>query len=43
MASIFGQYVTVRLAAPLGDRVILDAAAGSPAPYPFQPAPATTK
>jgi hypothetical protein len=38
-----GQDVTVRLAAPLGDRVILDAATGSPAPYPFDPAPATTK
>jgi hypothetical protein len=38
-----GQGVTVRLAAPLGDRVILDAATGSPAPYPFDPAPGTTK
>lgn len=38
-----GQYVTVHLAAPLGDRVILDAATGSPAPYPFNPAPAATK
>jgi hypothetical protein len=43
VASIYGQYVTVRLARPLGDRVILDAATGSPAPYPFHPAPATTK
>jgi hypothetical protein len=38
-----GQDATVRLAAPLGHRVILDAATGSPAPYPFDPAPATTK
>jgi hypothetical protein len=37
VASGLGQYVTVRLAAPLGDRVILDAATGSPAPYPFDP------
>jgi len=36
-----GQDVTVRLAAPLGDRVILDAATGTPAPYPFHPGSAT--
>jgi hypothetical protein len=38
-----GQYVTVRLAAPLGGRLILDAGTGLPAPYPFHPAPAATK
>jgi hypothetical protein len=38
-----GQYVTVRLAAPLGDRVILNAATGTPALYPFHPEPASTK
>jgi hypothetical protein len=37
VASGLGQYVTVQLAAPLGDRVVLDAATGSPAPYPFDP------
>jgi hypothetical protein len=43
VAGGIGQYVMVRLASPLGDRVILDAATGSPAPYPFHPAPAGTK
>ena len=38
-----GQYVTVRLAAPLGGRVILDAGTGLPAPYPFRPEPAPAK
>jgi hypothetical protein len=33
-----GQYVTVRLAAPLGNRLVLDASTGLPAPYPFHPA-----
>jgi hypothetical protein len=42
-ASLVGRTVTVRLAKPLGDRVVLDAATGSPAPYPFRPAPAATK
>jgi hypothetical protein len=37
--SDLGQYVTVRLAAPLGNRMILDAATGLPAPSPFHPAP----
>jgi hypothetical protein len=32
-----GQYVQVRMARPLGSRVILDAATGLPAPYPFHP------
>jgi hypothetical protein len=32
-------YVTIRLAKPLGDRVILDAQTGVPAPYPFHPGP----
>ena len=43
VAGGLGQDVTVRLATPLGDRVILDAATGSPAPYPFDPAPAATQ
>jgi hypothetical protein len=43
VAGGLGQYVTVRLAAPLGHRVILDAATGSPAPYPFSPASAAAK
>jgi hypothetical protein len=38
-----GQYVTVRLAAPLGHRLILDAGTGLPAPYPFHPAPAAAR
>jgi hypothetical protein len=38
-----GQYVMVRLAKPLGDRVILDAETGLPAPYPFHPAPWASK
>jgi len=36
---VYGMEVTVRLAAPLGDRVVLDAATGSAALYPFHPAP----
>jgi hypothetical protein len=43
-ANLIGSNVTVRLAAPLGDRVILDAATGLPvAPAPFQGSPVTAK
>jgi hypothetical protein len=35
-------YVTIRLATPLGHRVILDGQTGLPAPYPFHPAPGPT-
>jgi hypothetical protein len=39
-AVLIGTQVTVRLAAPLGDRVILDAATGLPvAPFPFRGRP----
>lgn len=41
--TVYGQEVSVRLAAPLGDRVILDAATGTAAPYPFHPAPPAAK
>jgi hypothetical protein len=43
-ANLIGSDVTVRLAAPLGDRVILDAATGLPvAPVPFQGSPVTAR
>jgi hypothetical protein len=43
-ANLIGSDVTVRLAAPLGDRVILDAATGLPVtPVPFQGSPVAVK
>jgi hypothetical protein len=43
-SDLIGSDITVRLAAPLGDRVILDAATGLPvAPVPFHGAPVKVK